>query len=91
MLKTACLLKPLATLNTMDAYLQATDVINWQHPTILKQAKVLAAEHKTPVNIAKACFEWVRDQIHHSVDYQLNPVTCRASDAIATHPIVLGP
>ena len=34
--------------------------------------------------MAKACFEWVRDQVRHSVDYQLNPVTCRASDVL-TH------
>ena len=32
--------------------------------------------------IAQACFEWVRDTIHHSVDYQLNPVTYRASDVL---------
>jgi transglutaminase-like putative cysteine protease len=32
--------------------------------------------------IAKACFEWVRDEIHHSVDYQMNPVTYRASDVL---------
>jgi transglutaminase-like putative cysteine protease len=32
--------------------------------------------------LAKACFKWVRDQIHHSVDDQMNPVTCRASDVL---------
>ncbi|MEM9487306.1 MAG: transglutaminase family protein [Cyanobacteria bacterium P01_F01_bin.116] len=66
----------------MDPYLQATEIIDWQHPAILKLANTLAAKHKTTTNIAKACFEWVRDQIHHSVDYQLNPVTCRASDVL---------
>lgn len=68
--------------NTIDTYLQATDTIDWQHPAILNLANTLAAEHKTPINFAKACFEWVRDQIHHSVDDQLNPVTCRASDVL---------
>lgn len=32
--------------------------------------------------IAKACFEFVRDNIKHSCDYQLNPVTCKASDVL---------
>jgi transglutaminase-like putative cysteine protease len=33
-------------------------------------------------SLARACFEWVRDQIHHSVDHQMNPVTCCASDVL---------
>jgi transglutaminase-like putative cysteine protease len=32
--------------------------------------------------VARACFEFVRDAIRHSVDYRLNPVTCRASDVL---------
>ncbi|MEO0397424.1 MAG: transglutaminase family protein [Cyanobacteria bacterium P01_A01_bin.137] len=67
---------------TKDAYLQTTDIIDWQHPAILDLAKQLATGHKTPNDIAKACFQWVRDQIRHSYDYQLNPVTCRASDVL---------
>ena len=42
----------------------------------------LSSGHQTPIAIAKACFEWVRDEIYHSVDYQMNPVTCRASDVL---------
>lgn len=66
----------------MEAYLEASTVIDWQHPTVLEQAGQLAAGHDQPEAIAKACFEWVRDQIHHSVDYQMNPVTWRASDVL---------
>ena len=66
----------------MDAYLQVTDIIDWQHPAILDVANELAADCENPVAIAKACFVWVRDNIRHSVDYQLNPVTCRASDVL---------
>jgi transglutaminase-like putative cysteine protease len=32
--------------------------------------------------IAQACFEWVRDEIFRSLDYQMNPLTCRASDVL---------
>ena len=66
----------------MDAYLQATDIIDWQHPAILDMANRLAAGYEKPAAIANACFMWVRDNIRHSVDYQLNPVTCRASDVL---------
>ncbi|MEM9979211.1 MAG: transglutaminase family protein, partial [Cyanobacteria bacterium P01_D01_bin.2] len=67
---------------SMAAYLQATDIINWHHPSIQDQAKRLAIGCKTPNDIARVCFYWVRDKIRHSVDYQLNPVTCRASDVL---------
>lgn len=66
----------------MESYLEASALVDWQHPTILEQAKKIAAEHQTLEAIAKACFEWVRDQIYHSYDYQMNPVTCRASDVL---------
>ena len=66
----------------MEDYLQASDIIDWQNPTILKLAEKIASEHSTQWAIAKASFEWVRDEIHHSVDYQMNPVTCRASDVL---------
>ena len=67
----------------LSRYLAATDVIDWQHPAVLAQAAELAAGQLGEGTVAKACFEWVRDHIHHSVDYQLNPVTCRASDVLA--------
>lgn len=63
-------------------YLNVSNVIDWQHPDILRMANQLASHHKTPMAIAQSCFEWVRDAIHHSVDYQLNPVTWRAADVL---------
>lgn len=66
----------------MEEYLQASEVIDWQYPTVLELAKKIAAGHETVEAIAKACFEWVRDEIHHSYDYKMNPVTCRASDVL---------
>ena len=62
--------------------IQATKVINWQHPKILQLAHELSQGKDNPEATAKACFEWVRDKIHHSVDYQMNPVTCAASEVL---------
>lgn len=66
----------------MEEYLKASEVIDWQHPTIVELAKNIALRYQTSEAIAKACFEWVRDEIYHSYDYQMNPVTCRASDVL---------
>lgn len=66
----------------MEEYLKVSEVIDWQHPEIMERAKQFASECETPMAIAKACFEWVRDEICHSFDYQMNPVTCRASDVL---------
>jgi len=66
----------------MEEYLRLSKVIDWQHPEIIELAKQIASGHETSTAIAKACFEWVRDEICHSVDHQMNPVTCRASDVL---------
>ncbi len=65
-----------------SAYLKATAIIDWQHPDILELAKKLAQGKSIPEHIAQTCFEWVRDEIKHSCDYQMNPVTCTASDVL---------
>ena len=66
----------------MDEYLQTSEIIDWNHPAILALSQTIASEHQTSEAIAKACFEWVRDEIYHSYDYQMNPITCRASDVL---------
>ena len=70
------------TMSAMEPYLRATPIINWTHPAVQALAQSLAAGQASPAEIAQQCFTWVRDQIAHSVDYQLNPVTCVASDVL---------
>ena len=64
----------------MNEVLQSTEIINWQHPDVLRQAQALSGG--TVLEVAQRCFEWVRDEIRHSFDYQMNPVTCRASEVL---------
>ncbi|MCC3587216.1 MAG: transglutaminase family protein [Microcoleus sp. PH2017_29_MFU_D_A] len=66
----------------MKTYLAATDIIDRDHPAILALANKIASQHHTSEAIAQSSFEWVRDEIRHSYDYQMNPVTCRASDLL---------
>ncbi|WP_293256095.1 MULTISPECIES: transglutaminase family protein [unclassified Microcoleus] len=66
----------------MKTYLAATEIIDRDHPAILGLAQQIASQHHTLEAIAQSSFEWVRDEIRHSYDYQMNPVTCRASDVL---------
>lgn len=66
----------------MDKYLEVSDYIDWTQAEILALAKQLADESDSDVDIAKRCFEWVRDEIKHSWDYQQDPVTCKASEVL---------
>ncbi|MBD2091088.1 transglutaminase family protein [Microcoleus sp. FACHB-1515] len=66
----------------MQPYLEVSKIIDWQNPTILELARSIASPHQNLLAIAKACFEWVRDEIRHSYDDSLNPVTCAASDVL---------
>ena len=65
----------------MNDFLCRTDVIDWDHPAVLQQARALGHDDG-PITTAKACFEWVRDEVRHSRDFQMNPVTWRASDVL---------
>lgn len=68
--------------NSMEKYLESSEFIDWKTPGVLEQAKQLAAGLSDEQMIARKCFEFVRDEVEHSWDYQLNPVTCKASDAL---------
>ena len=66
----------------MEQYLEATEYIDWGHRAVLKRAQSLSAGEHNQTVIARRCFEFVRDQIKHSWDYQIGPVTCRASEVL---------
>jgi transglutaminase-like putative cysteine protease len=66
----------------MDEYLTSSEFIDWQTPAIKALAEKLAVGLTDDEAIAKNCFEFVRDEIKHSRDFNLNPVTCKASDVL---------
>ncbi len=67
----------------MERFLASTDVIDWRHPDVLAQARALRNNIDDSVEVTKRCFEWVRDEIRHSHDYCLTPVTCSASEVLS--------
>lgn len=66
----------------MEEFLRATEIIDWTHPLVSSKAKELATGLAGAEEIARRCFEWVRDEIQHSSDFKRNPVTCRASEVL---------
>ena len=66
----------------LQPYLAASRLIDFDAPEVAAQARALAAGAADATEIARRCFEFVRDEIRHSADFRLNPVTCRASDVL---------
>lgn len=66
----------------MEKYLSSSEYIDWKHPVVTAKAKELSRGMSDQEAIAKNCFEFVRDEIKHSGDYGLNPVTCKASEVL---------
>lgn len=65
-----------------EPFLRATDVVDWTEPNVLGLARSLAAGRQDPVAISRACFEWVRDEIQHCLDYGRDELTCAASEVL---------
>lgn len=66
----------------MKKYLKTSEFIDWDSLEVFEQAQKLASQAQTPEIIIQRCFEFVRDEIKHSWDFKLNPVTCKASDVL---------
>lgn len=66
----------------MQRYLSASTYIDFDTPEVRACARRLAEGRASEDEVARACFEFVRDEIRHSSDFKLNPVTCKASDAL---------
>ena len=69
-------------MTSLHNYLKPTPIINFDHPSVTKKAKELAGNSQNPTEISRLCFGFVRDEIKHSYDYQMNPVTLKASEVL---------
>jgi transglutaminase-like putative cysteine protease len=66
----------------MQRFLAASTYIDVEQPEVRATARRLAENAASELDVVRACFEFVRDEIRHSSDFQLNPVTCKASDVL---------
>jgi transglutaminase-like putative cysteine protease len=63
-------------------YLSPSHIIDWNNPAVLKQALALSNGLTDDAEIARRCFQFVRDEILHSGDHKMNPVTLKASEVL---------
>jgi transglutaminase-like putative cysteine protease len=66
----------------MQRFLAASTYIDFDAPEVRATARRLAEDAASELDVVRACFEFVRDEIRHSSDFRLNPVTCKASDVL---------
>ncbi|RKZ68470.1 MAG: Cro/Cl family transcriptional regulator [Gammaproteobacteria bacterium] len=66
----------------MDKFLTSSEFVDFENEIVANKAKEIAGGISDHLQISKACFEFVRDEIKHSWDYKLDPVTCKASDVL---------
>lgn len=66
----------------MQEFLNASKYIDWDHPVVAEKAASLSGGSKDKLAVASSCFMFVRNEIKHSWDYKMNPVTCKASDVL---------
>jgi transglutaminase-like putative cysteine protease len=66
--------------NAYADYLSATEVADFQAPTVSALARQLRGG--PAMQVTQRCFEWVRDEIRHSLDHQDELVTVTASQVL---------
>ena len=66
----------------MTKYLESTQIIDYHDSAIQALAQELAKNCKDDTQIAKNCFEYVRDEIRHSGDYHDKITTSKASEVL---------
>ena len=66
----------------LGRYLEDTITIDWQTPVVTSTAKRLLESCATPELRVTKLFEFVRDEISHSIDIETEAQTCRASEVL---------
>lgn len=66
----------------MTKYLEETEIVDYKNPEVSALAMHLAKGYNNDIEIAKKCFEYVRDEIRHSGDYKENITTATASEVL---------
>ena len=67
---------------THSHFLKPSHLIDFHHQSIQKISSELRLKTNDERSLVKACFQWVRDHIQHSLDFERTEVTSRASDVL---------
>jgi transglutaminase-like putative cysteine protease len=69
-------------LSDIARYLEDTSEIDWQTPAVMQRALALIRDCASVRERIQTLFEWVRDEISHSLDIDTDAVPCRASEVL---------
>lgn len=67
----------------MNQYLESSEYIDWKTPAVTAKARQLSQGLDSETAVAKACFEWVRDEIQHCSDFKIDRIACSASEVLS--------
>jgi transglutaminase-like putative cysteine protease len=73
---------PIGNFCGVTEFLEVSKYIDWDAEAIVSLAGRLAEGLEGEEAVLRRCFDFVRDEILHSLDHERNPVTCRASDVL---------
>lgn len=68
--------------NDLNKYLNSSDFINYEDIDIQKTAVILSKDIKGEIKVIKTVYEFVRDDISHSMDIDSKFITVKASDVL---------
>lgn len=68
--------------SNMARYLASSEIINFENLDIQKTARYLSKDIEDEIQLIKTVYEFVRDDIFHSMDIGRDNVTCKASDVL---------
>jgi len=66
----------------LKQYLDSSEFIDCNCPEIIELAKTIKEDFVSDLDVARACFEYVRDTVKHTSDYKIDIITCKASDVL---------
>ncbi|MGA9047224.1 transglutaminase-like domain-containing protein [Sulfuricurvum sp.] len=66
----------------MEEFLVSSEIIDYTHPIVAAKARELAEGCNSDTEIARRCFEFVRDAIRHTGDAGEGITTLRASEVL---------
>lgn len=66
----------------MQRYLAPNAYVDFEDSAVIALAKSLSRRAASELDLVRSCFEFVRDEIRHSADFRLNPVTRKASEVL---------
>jgi hypothetical protein len=63
-------------------FLESSPIVDWRVDEIKALAHELRFQANDELSVVRRAFEWVRDRVQHSGDFNRQELTCRASDVL---------